>query len=1083
METNRPPWRTRAAFGVAVLVAASCLTGVATTSSAATGGAGSPARPAHLSVGGAVEPLGIDDTTPDLQWRSPARVGRQAAYEVRVASSVDRLPQPDLWRSGRVESSSQTVSYAGAELGSRDSAVWQVRVWEETGGPSPWSRPSRFELGLLAESDWQGDWISDPRWDEPLHQDISLGEQEARFVRLRVIDLGRPGEPLDDPSWKPRLELGEVEVVHASDAGQNLAEGASVTVSEANSEPGVWQPEFLTDGKVTTATGPRGYRSDYHEETDVQDQPIVITLDLGAKATLDTVRLFSLWDSPGPFGTTPNFPREIEVSVSDDGSTFTDIGGRAKFVAVSNRHGAPDALPVLARDFTTTGRVAKARLYVTGLGVHEATINGEPVSEDFLEPANTQHRERVPYATYDVTEQLRRGENTWGLELGNGIWNVFNTPDDPNRYMKAAAGHGAPRAVGQLEITYRDGRRAVVATDESWDSALGEVTFSNWYGGEDHDARRSLGGWNLPGADRSDWRDAVVMSEPHGGTALVARESPPIRHVDTLQSVAVTEPEPGVHVFDLGVNFAGWQQLTTSGPAGTKIVMRPGEKLYADGTVDQRSAGGDIRDTFTLAGSGQETFRPKFVYHGFRYLQVEGLAAAPTAETVQGMVLRASNEDVGSFATSDAMMGDIHRIVDRSVQSNMYSVFTDCPHREKLGWLDQTNLVFDTVAYGYDVQAHYRKVLQDVVDAQQGDGMVPTTAPEDALFAGAFRHDANWGATLAVSSWQIYHWYGDDSAMRQHWPDMVEYHDYLARKAPDGVLGGGLGDWITPADPATPPALTQTWAFHRITTHMAWIAKALGDDAAAATYLKEAERIAEAFHREFFDADTGLYGNGDQASQALALEENLVPTELRAAVLDRFVQLIRAADDHIEVGEIGLHAAVELLSRERLDDVLYDWVQRTDGVSYGAMLERGATSLPESWGSANASQNHYMLGAIDAWFTAGVAGISQAEGSVGWEDVVIEPALVGDVASASAEYESVRGRISSSWTRDDAGTRLTVKIPGNTRAVVRVPVGADETVTAPRGAEQVQSSVDGFAQFEVAAGRFTFTTGPALQEP
>lgn len=1044
-----------AVAGVALALAA---TGALAPSPAPAASGGALAAPVDLAVGGAVDPLGIDDTTPDLQWRSGTDVTRQQAFEVRVASSTDRLDEPDLWESGRVRSAVPSVEYDGDRLGSRHRAVWQVRVWGERGGVSAWSEPARFELGLLDEADWAGDWITDPRWDDALHQDIAVGARTSRYLRLRVIDLGRPEEPLDDPGWKPRLELGEIELVDAAGEKVNVAEGAVVSVSEENSEPGVWEPRFLTDGKLTTADGARGYRSDYHEETDVQDEPIVITLDLGEPKTFDTVRLYPLWDSPGRYGTTPNFPRDLTVAVSADGTTFGNVGARTKLVAVSNRHEAPAALPVLARDFTLADDVASARLYVTGMGVYEATVNGRAVSPDVLEPGNTQHADRIPYATYDVTDLLRNGANTWGIELGNGIWNVFNTPADTARYIKAAAGHGYPRALGQLEVTYRDGRTEVLATDDAWSSTLGEVTFSNWYGGEDRDARRSLGDWGAPGASRAGWEQAVVVPAPHGGTALVARENPPIRQVDTVSTAKVTEPKPGTYVFDLGVNFAGWQQLTTSGPAGTRITMRPGEKLNADGTVDMRSVGGNIRDTFTLAGTGEETFTPQFVYHGFRYLQVEGLATAPTKATVKGLVLRANDRAVGSFATSDPMITDIHRIVDRSVQSNMYSVFTDCPHREKLGWLDQTNLVFDTVAFGYDVQAHYRKMLQDVVDAQQGNGLIPTTAPEDALFAGAFRHDANWGATLAVSSWQLYQWYGDDSALRAYWPQMVAYYDYLSGLAPDGVLAGGLGDWITPAAPVTPPAVTQTWAFHRIATHMAWIAQARGDAAGAEHYRKEADRIAAAFHARFYNPTTGLYGAGDQASQALALEEDMVPAELRQGVLDKLVGLIRAANDHVVVGEIGLHAMVELLSREGLDDVLHDWVQRTDGPSYGAFLRNGATSLPESWTQANASQNHYMLGAIDAWFVSGVAGISQAPDSIAWEKVVIEPALVGDIASASASYDSVRGTISSAWERAGGRLTLTVGIPGNTTAVVRVP-RAD----------------GGFVEKRVGPGRHTFT--------
>jgi len=257
---------------------------------------------------------------------------------------------------------------------------------------------------------------------------------------------------------------------------------------------------------------------------------------------------------------------------------------------------------------------------------------------------------------------------------------------------------------------------------------------------------------------------------------------------------------------------------------------------------------------------------------------------------------------------------------------------------------------------------------------------------------------------------------------------------------------------------------------------MSRIAAALGRDADAAAYERKAAEVATAFHATFYHPETGLYGNGDQASQALALQEDLVPTDLRAGVLDRFVQQIRAADDHIVVGEVGLYAAVDLLSRERLDDVLHDWVQRDDGVSYGKFLAAGATSLPESWTSSGASQNHYMLGAIDSWFTGGVAGITQADDSVAWKKVVIEPALVGDVESAASSYESVRGTISSSWVRTDGQVRLTATIPPNTTATVRVPAAEGVRVTTPTGARRVASTVPGFAEFEVGTGTYTFIT-------
>ncbi|TYL45314.1 Bacterial alpha-L-rhamnosidase [Nocardioides sp. BGMRC 2183] len=1045
------------------------------------------AMPTQLEVGGLLDPLGIDDTTPTLGWQDPAAVTEQSAFQVRAASTAAGLSDPDLWDSGRVDSAALSTTYAGARLDSRDHAFWQVRVWDAEGEPTAWSEPAQFEIGLLSEADWDADWITNPAWDEPLHQDLTFeAPQTAQYVRVTVSDLGRPEEPLNDPAWKPRLELGEIALRDSSDdSGANLVDGATVTASERKNQTGVWEPQFVVDGKFTTADAPRGYRSSYHPETDVQDSPIVLTLKLPEARTFDTVELYSLWDSPGGFGTTPNYPRDVTVATSTDGTAYTNVASAKKLPAISTVHEAPEALPIFATDFDASD-VVSARLYVAGLGVYNASINGEPVSEDLLEPANTEHSKRIPYATYDVTDLLADGENSLGLEVGNGIFNVFNTPDNPTRYVKTASGHGGPRVIGQLELTDAQGEVTTVATDagddSAWRTTLGEVTFTNWYGGEDVDARRRVEGWNEPGTDRSSWEAPVASSAPKRTSRLVGRVMPPIRQVDTLDEVTWTEPVEGTYVFDFGVNFAGWQELTTSGAAGTEITMRPGERLTAEGTVDQRSSGPNAYDTFTLAGDGEETYTPRFRYHGMQYLQVEGLPGEPTAETVKGLVLRASNTDVGEFDSSDAMLNDIHTIIDRSVQSNMYSVLTDCPHREKLGWLDQTNLNFTTTARGYDMQAQYRKLLQDMVDAQQPDGLIPTTAPEDSMFAGAFRHDANWGATLAVSSWQVYTEYGDTEPMRDFWPNMVRYQDYLASEVRGGVLPGGLNDWATPEESVdrVPDALVQTYAYHKITRTMADIATVLGKPAAARTYTARAARIADDFRAAYYDAETGSWSNGNQAALALALDEDLVPDDLRADAVQALVQRIEADGGQFMVGEVGLYALLRVLADEGLHDLAYDLATRPNGNSYAKFVNSGSTSLPEHWSGrgGTGSQNHYMLGMLEGWLNESLAGLGQAPDSVAFEHVLVQPALVEGVDSASASYDSVRGPIATAWSRDGDVLELTVEVPGNTTATVRVPNGADGSAAyGPRGAEVVPSEVEGYTQFEVGTGTWEFGSG------
>ncbi|WP_141013463.1 family 78 glycoside hydrolase catalytic domain [Nocardioides sambongensis] len=1042
--------------------------------------------PGHLEVGGLTDPLGIDDTTPTLSWQDATAIAEQSAFQVRAATTEAGLDDPDLWDSGRVDSAALSTAYAGTGLDSRDRAYWQVRVWDADGAQTAWSDPARFEIGLLSEADWSADWITNPEWNQPLHQDLAFDTaQTAQYVRVTVTDLGRPEEPLNDPAWKPRLELGEIALRDSNGGTANLAEGATVTASERKNQTGVWEPQFVVDGKFTTADAPRGFRSLYHPETDVQDSPIVLTLKLPEARTFDTLELYSLWDSPGGFGTTPNYPRDVTVATSVDGTSYTTVASAKKLPAISTVHEAPEALPVFATDFDADD-VVSARLYVAGLGVYNASINGQAVSEDLLEPANTEHAKRVPYATYDVTELLADGENSLGIEVGNGIFNVFNTPDNTSRYVKTASGHGAPRVIGQLELTDAQGDVTTVATDAgedtSWRTTLGEVTFTNWYGGEDVDARRHIEGWDEPGTARDSWQAPVASAAPKRNTRLVGRVMPPIRQVDTLDQATWTEPVDGTYVFDFGVNFAGWQELTASGPAGTEITMRPGERLTAEGTVDQRSSGPNAYDTFTLAGAGTETYRPRFRYHGMQYLQVEGLPGEPTASTVKGLVLRADNADVGEFDSSDEMLNSIHALIDRSVQSNMYSVMTDCPHREKLGWLDQTNLNFTTATRGYDMQAQYRKLLQDVVDAQQPDGLIPTTAPEDSMFAGAFRHDANWGATLAVSSWQVYTEYGDTEPMREFWPNMVRYQDYLASEVRGGVLPGGLNDWATPEEAVdrVPDALVQTYAYHKITRTMADIATVLGRPAAARTYTARAARIAEDYRSAYYDAEQGTWSNGNQAALALSLDEDLVPEDQRDAAVQALVTRIEADGGQFMVGEVGLYALLRVLAEEGRHDLIHELATRPTGNSYAKFVNSGSTSLPEHWSGrgGTGSQNHYMLGMLEGWLNESLAGLTQAPDSVAFEHVVVQPALVEGVDSASTTYDSVRGPIATSWSRDQGTLDLTVEVPGNTTATVRVPEAADGSPAyGPRGAQVVPSDVDGYTQFEVGAGTWEFGSG------
>jgi alpha-L-rhamnosidase len=990
--------------------------------------------------------LGIENPTPSLSWELSASGNghRQTAYQVRVATTAARLRsgRADLWDTGRVASAGNQVTYAGQKLTSRLQAYWQVRAWDEAGQASLWSPIESFEMGLLRATDWTAQWIGNPGWDALTKPTppatVSIPKQQARFVRLSVTKLGLPLKE-GWPYLVSRLQLAEVQVVDSANPDVDLALHGAVTCTDVYSAPGYWEPPYLTDGKTSGDTPPIGFTSLEHEDPDVSANPILITIDLGSTQAFDQLLLWPRTDTLTADGRTANFPVDFTVQVADSADGPFTVAATITGQQAPEPAARPDALPVFAKQFDLPLPVSRARLYITGLGVYSATVNGRRASTAVLEPGNTTYTEHVDYATVDVTDLLQRGGNALGVSLGTGI---YDTLTYNSRYAKFRGRIGSPKLLAQLEVTCVDGSRHTVVTDPSWVTTDGPTTFSNWYGGEDYDARRLPSGWDEPGADLSAWTAVSKSTPPAAGTVLTARRGPAVQIVDEFPAKTVSQPKPGIYVFDIGTNLAGWQQLKVSGPAGTKITMRPAELLHADGTIDYGSTGNPIYDDYTLRGDGVEVWHPEFVYHGFRYIQVEGLPSAPGTDAITALVLRADNDSAGSFTCSNELINGIHRIIDRATQSNMYSVLTDCPQREKLGWMEQDHLVFDTVSRNYDVAAYGWDLLQAMADAQLPDGLVPDIAPEYTVFSGGFRDDPNWGNAIVLVAWKLYEAYGDRALLETYYPNMRRYVEYLRGKASGNLLDYGLGDWAT-INASTPTGVTATYGYFKAVDGLASIAAVLGNASDAAGYRALRDAIGQAFHAKYYDAANHTYATGSQCSDALALDMGIAP----AGVLDHLVANVTSNGYHLNLGEIGLPALFDVLAAAGRNDVVYQIATQTTAPSYGAMLARGATSLTEFW-DGTGSQNHFMLGAIDKWFTASLGGITQAPDSVAFADLVIAPAFVGDLTHVAAAYRTPRGTVSTEWTRTGQSMTLDVTVPIGATATIRVPGQPDQRVAS-----------------------------------
>lgn len=763
----------------------------------------------------------------------------------------------------------------------------------------------------------------------------------------------------------------------------------------------------------------------------------------------------------------------------------------------------PRRMPLLRREFRIGKPLRRAVVSVCGLGQYELRVNGQRPGAGVLEPGWTNYRKTVLYDTLDVTSLLTQGDNALAVMLGNGF---FNVEKYPGRYTKLVGTFGRPKLLLQLRLLFTDGSDSLVVSDDSWRTCAGPITLSSVYGGEDFDARLEPRGWdraNFDARGASDWRPAREVASP-GGVPR-AQGIPPVTIARGYLPVRMTRPKPGVLVYDLGENFSGWPAIAVRGAAGQRVRLLPGELLDAAGLVTQRSANARPDDAvffdYTLAGHGIERWHPRFSYYGFRYVQVEGAAppglgrpGEPELLELRGEFLHAELPPAGSLATGNPLLDRIHGLILQALRSNTFSVLSDCPQREKLGWLEQTYLNADTVYYNEDAVTVYEKMLRDMMDSQVAGGMVPAIAPEYIAFRNAdgtdsaFRDSPEWGAAVVLSPWATHSYTGDRRVLETGYPAMCRYAEYLATRALDGLLDYGLGDWYDIG--AKPPgesqltskALTATATYCELLRTLSRVAQLLGHREDARRFARRAVAARRALNARLFNPDSHQYDRGSMTANAMPLAIGLVPARSRAAVLANLIASIRGARNHVTAGDVGFHYVVLALMRNGRGDVLYDVLTRSDAPSYGYQLARGATSLTESWNAdPDKSQNHFMLGHAETWLYGGLAGIRIDMSMPPPQRIRIAPQIVDGIQTVSARYRSVLGDVGVSWRKEEGRLRVDVEIPTGASATVELPAHpAAEVFEGGRPMRQARGVRDvrrtGSAVIiAVGSGRYSFS--------
>ncbi len=698
--------------------------------------------------------------------------------------------------------------------------------------------------------------------------------------------------------------------------------------------------------------------------------------------------------------------------------------------------------------YTVKAPFHRARAYVAGLGLYEFYVNGAKANDHVLEPAQTDYSKRVLYTTIDIGPYLHQGRNVLGAIVGHG-W------------------YGATKLRAQIYIDYEDGTRDVLRmartgmrNQSDWSVNVGPIVSDSIYDGEVYDARLELPGWcdqqmeNNADLQRK-WLVAVPVDGPAG--TMQAQPLEPIRVVDHVDAVAMHEVVPGVHVFDMGQNLVGWVRLRVNGERSTPVTLRFSENLADDGTVDQ----GNLRnaqcsDTYILKGGDSEEWEPRFTYHGFRYVQVEGYPGTPGLDSILGCVVHSDIASRGQFECSNDLLNRLQRAVLWTESGNLHGLPTDCPQRdERMGWLNDMTVRAEEAHYNFDLNRLHAKWIRDIHDEQDlVSGAIADTAP---FRFGARPADPVTMCYLLVP-WMLYQHYGNSAVMIEHYEALKAWVDYLTTRAKEDIVDYSYyGDWSPPVHEAvqtrygagavsanTPGTLMSTGYYYLGCRLISLIAGVLGIDADVAAYRTKAEHTYAAFNRTFWDERKQVYGSGNQACCCFPLYMGLVPDERRAPVLEGLLHDVQAHDFHLTTGNLCSKYLLEVLSENGLHDVAYRIATQTSYPSWGYMLANGATTIWERWEHTKEtsmhSKNHPMMATFSAWYYRYLAGIRLTPDTVGFSSFIVQPYLVDELSHVTARLETVRGIVESAWKREGEGLHLHVSIPINSNATIGIPI-------------------------------------------
>ncbi len=697
--------------------------------------------------------------------------------------------------------------------------------------------------------------------------------------------------------------------------------------------------------------------------------------------------------------------------------------------------------PLFRKSFVSPKKIASARAYISAAGLYELYINGHKIGQHLLDPMFTRYDKRLLYVTYDVTKDLQEKENVIGVILGNGWYNLQSTAV---WNFDKAPWRNRPAFCMELHLTFSDGSQTIITSGPDWKTSTGEITFNSIYTGEHQDLRLTQPGWDAPGFNDQQWTNAQTITAP--ATVITAQAMVPITADSILPATTIRYFSDTNWVFSLGQNIAGVSRITLDGPAGTVVRLKHGEQLYPNGHVDQSNIDVHYRpkdhsdpfqtDIYILDGKGPHTFTPHFNYKGFQYVEVSSSKPLQLRqESLQGIRMHSQVPTAGHLSTSNSLLNLIWEATNNSYLSNLYGYPTDCPQREKNGWTGDAHIASETGLYNFDGITVYEKWMNDHLDEQQANGVFPSIMPTGG-WGYEWGNGPDWTSTIAIIPWNLYLYYGDTTALGRCYPAIKRYVDQITSRSPDGLCSWGLGDWV-PVKSKTPVTFTSTAYYYTDVCILAKAAKLLGHTADYEHYHQLSQVIRDAFNRQYLDSRTGIYDQGYQTEQSVALYWKLAPDSLIGKIAAALAQRVKKDHYQLDVGLLGTKTILNALSENGYHNMAVQLASANKEPSWGWWITNGATTLYENWpiqAKSDLSRNHIMFGEIGAWMYKHLAGIRPDENQPGFKHIIIQPGFTSELDSVDASHHTPYGNVTVKWRRVGPGMEVTIAIPANTSA-------------------------------------------------